>query len=55
MDTPVDTIRAWTIGMLLCTIVAAVNLLMGLRKAPVTITASVVQLISYPYVCNRAL
>lgn len=52
MDTPVDTIRAWTIGMVLCTIVAAVNILMGLRKSPVTITASVVQLISYPYVCN---
>ena len=52
MDTPVDTIRAWTIGMVLCTIVAAVNILMGLRKSPVNITASVVQLISYPYVCR---
>ncbi|KAK7747413.1 hypothetical protein SLS53_001668 [Cytospora paraplurivora] len=48
MDTPVDTIRAWAIGMFLCTIVAAVNILLGLRKAPVTISASVVQLISYP-------
>lgn len=48
MDTPVNTIRAWTIGMLLCTIIAAVNILMGLRKSPVTITASVVQLIAYP-------
>lgn len=54
MDTPVDTIRAWAIGMFLCTIVAAVNILMGLRKSPVTITASVVQLVAYPYVCNSA-
>lgn len=54
MTTPVDTIRAWTIGMLLCTIVAAVNILMGLRKSPVSITSSVVQLIAYPYVCNSA-
>lgn len=48
VDTPVNTIRAWTIGMLLCTIIAAVNILMGLRKSPVVITASVVQLIAYP-------
>lgn len=36
--------------MLLCTVIAAVNFLMGLRKSPVVITASVVQLIAYPYV-----
>lgn len=34
--------------MLLCTIIAAVNILMGLRKSPVVISASVVQLIAYP-------
>lgn len=28
--------------------VAAVNILMGLRKSPIAITASVVQLIAYP-------
>lgn len=50
VETPVNTVRAWTIGMLLCTIIAAVNILMGLRKSPVVITASVVQLIAYPYV-----
>lgn len=48
VDTPVNTVRAWTIGMLLCTIIAAVNILMGLRKSPVVISASVVQLIAYP-------
>lgn len=49
MTMPVNTIRAWTIGIVMCTIIAAVNILMGLRKAPIVITASVVQLVAYPY------
>jgi OPT family small oligopeptide transporter len=32
----------------MCTIVAACNILLGLRRSPITITATVVQLISYP-------
>ncbi|KAK7421248.1 hypothetical protein QQZ08_010025 [Neonectria magnoliae] len=47
-DTPINTIRAWTIGALMCTIVASCNILLGLRYSPITITSTVVQLISYP-------
>ncbi len=47
---PVNTIRAWTIGAVMCTIVAACNIMLGLRKSPITIPATVVQLVSYPYV-----
>ena len=47
---PINTIRAWTIGALMCTIVAACNILLGLRYSPITILSTVVQLISYPSV-----
>ncbi|KKF96328.1 Sexual differentiation process protein isp4 [Ceratocystis platani] len=47
-DTPCSTIRAWVIGGLLCTIVAACNILLGLRRSPIVISATVVQLICYP-------
>lgn len=47
-DMPVDTIRAWTIGALMCTIVAACNILLSLRRAPISISSTVVQLIAYP-------
>ena len=47
-EMPVNTLRAWTIGALMCTIVAACNILLSLRRAPISITATVVQLISYP-------
>ncbi len=47
-DMPVDTIRAWSIGALMCTIVAACNILLSLRRAPISISSTVVQLISYP-------
>ncbi len=47
-DLPVNTIRAWFLGFILCTIVAACNILLGLRRSPIIITATVVQLIAYP-------
>ncbi|KAJ9133870.1 Oligopeptide transporter OPT-like protein [Pleurostoma richardsiae] len=47
-STPVNTIRCWVIGGLMCTIVAACNILLGLRRSPITITSTVVQLVSYP-------
>lgn len=47
-DLPVDTVRAWTIGVVLCTVVAACNVLLSLRRTPISITSTVVQLISYP-------
>lgn len=47
-DTPVNTVRAWVIGFITCTIVTACNVLLALRRSPVTISPTVVQLISYP-------
>lgn len=47
---PVSTIRAWVIGAVLCTIVAACNILLSLRRAPIAITSTVVQLVAYPCV-----
>ncbi|KAH6896503.1 OPT family small oligopeptide transporter [Thelonectria olida] len=47
-DMPINTIRAWTIGGVMCTIVAACNILLGLRYSPITIQSTVVQLVSYP-------
>ena len=45
---PANTIRAWTIGMLLCTVGSAVNMLLSLRNPSITLTTFVVQLIAYP-------
>lgn len=47
-EIPVNTIRAWTIGFVTCTIVTACNVLLSLRRSPVTISPTVVQLIAYP-------
>ncbi|KAK5998758.1 Sexual differentiation process protein isp4 [Cladobotryum mycophilum] len=47
-DVPVNTLRAWCIGALMCTIVAACNILLTLRRAPISITSTVVQLVAYP-------
>lgn len=48
IDMPANTIRAWTIGMLLTTIACAVNLLFSLRNPSIQITTYVVQLVAYP-------
>lgn len=47
-ETPVNTVRAWVIGLLTCTIVTACNILLGLRRTPSSISSIVVQLIAYP-------
>lgn len=47
-DVPAGTIRAWTIGLFLTTIVSAVNGLFFLRYPIVNIPVYVVQLIAYP-------
>lgn len=47
-ETPVNTIRAWSIGLITCTVVTACNVLLNMRRAPVTISPVVVQLIAYP-------
>lgn len=48
VELPVNTIRAWTIGMLLCTVGSSVNMLFSLRNPNVLLTTFVIQLISYP-------
>lgn len=48
VDLPVNTVRAWVIGMVLCTIGSGLNMLFSLRNPNVLITTFVVQLISYP-------
>lgn len=47
-DMPVNTFRAWFLGALLCTIIAACNVLLSLRRQSASISATVVQLIAYP-------
>ncbi|PHH51122.1 Sexual differentiation process protein isp4 [Ceratocystis fimbriata CBS 114723] len=47
-DLPANTIRAWVIGLLLCTLGSGVNMLFSLRNPSVTITTYVVQLVAYP-------
>ncbi|POR31920.1 Sexual differentiation process protein isp4 [Tolypocladium paradoxum] len=51
---PVDTIRAWVIGAVLCTIVAACNVLLSLRRGVISISPTVVQLVAYPIGCFAA-
>lgn len=48
VDMPANTIRAWTIGMLLCTIGSAINMLLSLRNPSISLTTFVIQLIAYP-------
>lgn len=48
VDMPVNTIRAWTIGMFLCTVGSAVNMLLSLRNPSISLTTFVIQLIAYP-------
>ncbi|KAI5359116.1 putative oligopeptide transporter, OPT superfamily [Septoria linicola] len=47
-DVPASTIRAWTIGMVLTTVVSGVNGLFFLRYPIISITPYVVQLVAYP-------
>lgn len=48
VDMPVNTIRAWSIGMFLCTLGSAVNMLLSLRNPSISLTTFVIQLIAYP-------
>ena len=45
---PVNTVRAWVLGMLLTTIASGMNALFALRQPAITITSLVVQLVAYP-------
>ncbi|KAH8662219.1 OPT oligopeptide transporter protein-domain-containing protein [Xylariales sp. PMI_506] len=48
VDLPANTIRAWTIGLILCTLGSAINMLFSLRNPNIAITTWVIQLIAYP-------
>ncbi|KAI1339360.1 small oligopeptide transporter [Xylariaceae sp. FL0016] len=48
VDLPCNTIRAWVIGMVLCTAGSAINMLFSLRNPSVQITTYVIQLVAYP-------
>ena len=47
-DVPVDTVRAWVLGILLTTIASGLNALFALRQPAITITSLTVQLVAYP-------
>jgi OPT family oligopeptide transporter len=47
-DVPVNTIRAWVLGMIFMTIGSALNMLFSLRNPAIQITSIVAQLVSYP-------
>jgi OPT family small oligopeptide transporter len=47
-DLPVNTIRAWVLGLLLTTISSGLNSLFSLRAPTLTISSIVVQLVAYP-------
>ncbi|KAI8632990.1 OPT family small oligopeptide transporter [Xylariaceae sp. FL1651] len=48
IDLPANTIRAWVIGFILCTIGSAINMLFSLRNPSITVTTYVIQLAAYP-------
>ncbi|KAI2637584.1 small oligopeptide transporter [Hypomontagnella submonticulosa] len=48
VELPANTIRAWVIGFILCTIGSAVNMLFSLRNPTIQITTYVIQLVAYP-------
>lgn len=48
IDVPSSTIRAWVIGLILCTVGSGLNSLFSLRAPAITITSVVAQLVAYP-------
>ena len=47
-DVPINTLRAWVLGMLLTTVASGMNALFALRQPAITITSLTVQLVAYP-------
>ena len=47
-EMPVNTIRAWVIGMLMVTLGSGMNMLFSMRSPSIIITAFVAQLVAYP-------
>ncbi|PSR77259.1 OPT oligopeptide transporter protein-domain-containing protein, partial [Coniella lustricola] len=48
VDLPANTIRAWVIGLLLCTVGSGINMLFSLRNPSILVTTYMVQLVAYP-------
>lgn len=48
VDVPANTVRAWVIGLVLCTLGSGINMLFSLRNPTVAITTYVIQLVAYP-------
>ncbi len=48
IESPANTIRTWSIGLLLTTIACAINMLFSLRNPSIYITTFVIQLVAYP-------
>ncbi|KEY68656.1 hypothetical protein S7711_00534 [Stachybotrys chartarum IBT 7711] len=48
IDLPANTIRAWVIGLFLCSIGSGINMLFSLRNPSISITTYIIQLVSYP-------
>ncbi|KAI5917267.1 small oligopeptide transporter [Camillea tinctor] len=47
-DLPANTIRAWVIGLVLCTVGSAINMLFSLRSPSIMVNTYVIQLVAYP-------
>ena len=47
-EMPVNTVRAWVIGMLMVTLGSGMNMLFSMRSPSIIITAFVAQLVAYP-------
>ncbi|KAG6000312.1 hypothetical protein E4U54_001466 [Claviceps lovelessii] len=47
-DMPVNTVRAWLLGIVLCTITAACNVMLSMHRSSASISSTVVQLVAYP-------
>lgn len=48
VDVPANTVRAWTIGLILTTLGSAMNMLFSMRSPSISITSLVVQLVAWP-------
>ncbi|KAI1779413.1 small oligopeptide transporter [Hypoxylon cercidicola] len=48
VDLPANTIRAWVIGLILCTVGSAINMLFSLKNPSISVTTYVIQLVAYP-------
>lgn len=48
VDLPANTVRAWVIGMVLCTVGSGVNMLFSLRNPTISVNTYAIQLVAYP-------